>query len=1060
MTKPSSMASLPVTSTNLGGSTTNSQSNSNFDICETDDKLNDTLSPTNGVITSTNQPNPNFVCEIPECSAIFSKQHGLRVHIARKHPNLSKILLNRPTPSTSSDSSPTTSVTPSIDSQPNSVICPICNRSFSNQRGLDSHRSCHAVEANNFRTNRLLNSLIPSSESTAPPVANNAPDPTSTTSPPLSAECDIWYHKFNDQLNNITSFSATQFDHNTAQFLKFLFKANERLPGPIHPQVKMYRMRRRNNIAPAALNKGYQNSSNPQRSNARARQRRKARYDFELTQYLYYNQRRKVVQKVMHGNKNSPCPIPMKSLEKHFIEHFGSNNNRTLEHYPKQPTRQNIEVSEECVEEAIKSIKIDTSSGPDRVLMRTVKDLKIAKIIKVIVEIMLATGYTPVKLREGKTILIPKDGDTKNISNWRPITIYSVIRRIIEKILDKQLRDQLDLNSNQRGFVDNIPGCHINARLVNACLQKAKKEKTDCSAIFLDISKAFDRIGHKHIQLSLEQHGVSSNLKDLIMSLLENNSIRIHVNREASECIQIKRSVPQGGPLSPTLFNLAINYIFEELTEPNFANTYGFQLNENLDSLCLTGFADDLVVTSGQTSGAVRVAEQVTSLFETIGLRVNPKKSMAINIKKGNLKQTPISIFGETVTCINETDKIRYLGCSFNSELVFDKLIIKDLTEKINTLSTSPLLTNIQKLNLLNQYLLPMLVYPFQSAPLDKIPKEALLTLDLSIRNSVKAIVGLPTSTSTDMIYAPRKLRGLGVLCCQWEVFLQQYQINSRLLAVPDELLHSAVDCSKEKQRCKDELGVLGDTSKQLRAALRNSAYERWCSLDYQGLGARCFSSFPKSNTFMKERGNLSCSEWTAAVKLSTNYANLAGVPGVKAETVLCRRCSREKETIAHVLGNCLHNTNRRTHRHHLAKHQIAKLLTDAGFHCMDEVQCKDGSGSNRFIDILAFDSRSNKAYIIDPTIRYETNEDLDSKVQEEKSTIYSTCIPDLKVKYGHLGQREYEVIGLWIGARGTVSSGLLDFFRRFDLNQDNLLELANTVLIESLKMIHRHIYQ
>lgn len=65
---------------------------------------------------------------------------------------------------------------------------------------------------------------------------------------------------------------------------------------------------------------------------------------------------------------------------------------------------------------------------------------------------------------------------------------------------------------------------------------------------------------------------------------------------------------------------------------------------------------------------------------------------------------------------------------------------------------------------------------------------------------------------------------------------------------------------------------------------------------------------------------------------------------------------------------------------------------------------------------------------MIDQTIRFETNRDMDTEVQAEKASIYEQCIRDLETKYGQFGTRQYEVIGLWFGARGVISNGVLDF--------------------------------
>ena len=84
------------------------------------------------------------------------------------------------------------------------------------------------------------------------------------------------------------------------------------------------------------------------------------------------------------------------------------------------------------------------------------------------------------------------------------------------------------------------------------------------------------------------------------------------------------------------------------------------------------------------------------------------------------------------------------------------------------------------------------------------------------------------------------------------------------------------------------------------------------------------------------------------------------------------------------MLGSCPFGLNRRNARHHALKHRLAELLRQREFHTLDEAFCKDDTGANRFIDIIAFDTKSNRAFIIDPKVRLETNSDLDSAVREE----------------------------------------------------------------------------
>lgn len=120
--------------------------------------------------------------------------------------------------------------------------------------------------------------------------------------------------------------------------------------------------------------------------------------------------------------------------------------------------------------------------------MKVIKNPIAVKILAVIANRMLQTGYIPDVLREARIILIHKGCDDCNLNNWRPITISSVIRRVICKTLDSIVRSIIDLNPNQRGFV-MTPGAFININIVDGILRTANLKKSLTCLAFLDISK-------------------------------------------------------------------------------------------------------------------------------------------------------------------------------------------------------------------------------------------------------------------------------------------------------------------------------------------------------------------------------------------------------------------------------------------------------------------------------------------------------------------------------------------------------------------------------------------
>ena len=83
--------------------------------------------------------------------------------------------------------------------------------------------------------------------------------------------------------------------------------------------------------------------------------------------------------------------------------------------------------------------------------------------------------------------------------------------------------------------------------------------------MFLDISKAFDRVWHDGLLFKLKQNGVSGNLFQLIKSFLSVRFQRVLLNGQTSDWQTIQAGVPQGSILGPLLFLICINDLTNNL---------------------------------------------------------------------------------------------------------------------------------------------------------------------------------------------------------------------------------------------------------------------------------------------------------------------------------------------------------------------------------------------------------------------------------------------------------------------------------------------------------------
>jgi len=105
-----------------------------------------------------------------------------------------------------------------------------------------------------------------------------------------------------------------------------------------------------------------------------------------------------------------------------------------------------------------------------------------------------------------------------------------------------------------------------------------------------DLAKEFDNIGHVHMERTLQSLQMPSKLRQIMFSLMSNNSIKLEVYKKCSTAITMRRGVTQGSSLPSTVFNLCQNFVLKQIADADVSSIHGFKIQKKRRKHCNSRF--------------------------------------------------------------------------------------------------------------------------------------------------------------------------------------------------------------------------------------------------------------------------------------------------------------------------------------------------------------------------------------------------------------------------------------------------------------------------------------
>ena len=312
----------------------------------------------------------------------------------------------------------------------------------------------------------------------------------------------------------------------------------------------------------------------------------------------------------------------------------------------------------------LKKLNVNKSPGPDGLHPKVLSELahELAEPLTIIFTKSLQQETLPQAWKDAKVTPLYKKGGKRKPGNYRPVSLTSIICKIMESIVRDQVVGHMASNNlfsdAQHGFISGR-SCSTNLIAVLDKWSEALDNGLPVDAIYLDFAKAFDSVPHIRLLTKLKGYGIDGNVCGWIRQFLIGRRQRVQVGGSLSNWAPVTSGIPQGSVLGPILFVIFINDM------PSVVNSY------------IELFADDSKVfhTIQSDEDRLSLQEDLNHMVDWSNkwqLRFNAAKCKVLHIGRSNPKfDYSMTDTDKNIVTLEKTELEKDLGVNVDPQLKF-----------------------------------------------------------------------------------------------------------------------------------------------------------------------------------------------------------------------------------------------------------------------------------------------------------------------------------------------------------------------------------------------------